>query len=166
MIRRLLIVLLASLSIPAFGQGATEASVERLFAAMNVERSIGASYAMMDNMMKQGMAQALPADPTPQQRQAAEAARASFSAVMREEVSWEKMKPDLVKTYSETFTEAEVLGIVAFYESPAGQAFVAKMPLLMQKSMLATQERMRLLIPRMKAAVEKAALDAKAPEAR
>ena len=166
MIQRLLLVLLASLALPAFGQGATAASVERLFAAMNVERSIGATYAMMDNMMKQSMAQALPANPTPEQRRAAEAARASFNAVMREEVSWEKMKPDLVRTYSETFTEAEVLGIVAFYESPAGQAFVNKMPQLMQKSMALSQERMKVLIPRMKAAVEKAALEAKAPEAR
>jgi hypothetical protein len=164
MIQRLFLVLLASLALPVFAQGATEASVERLFAAMNVERSIGATYAMMDNMMKQSMAQALPANPTPQQAKAAEAARAGFSAVMRDELSWEKMKPDLVKTYSETFTEAEVLGIVAFYESPAGQAFVNKMPLLMQKSMASTQERMRLLIPRMKAAVEKAALEAKAQE--
>jgi hypothetical protein len=166
MIQRVLAILFLLFPIAAFAQGATEASVERLFAAMNVERSITGIYTMMDGMMKQSMAQALPANPTPQQRQVVEASRQGFIAVMREELSWERMKPDLVRAYSETFSEAEVLGIVAFYETPAGQALVNKTPQLTQKSMALAQERMKELIPRMKAAAEKAALDARAAEGR
>ena len=162
MFQRFLAVVLVAFAAPVFAQGATEASVERLFSAMHVQQSIDQSYAMMDKMMKQGMAQALPANPTAEQRKSIEAASDSFAAVMKDELSWAKLRPGMVRVYSETFTEAEVLGIVAFYESPAGQAFVAKMPALMQKSMEVTQASMKDLVPRMKAAVEKAALDAKA----
>ena len=160
MVQRLILVLLASLSFPVLAQGATEASVERLFAAMNVERSVSSMYPMMQNAMKQSMAQALPANATPQQKRAVEASQESFNAVMRDELNWERMKPDMVKAYVETYSEAEVLGMVAFFESPAGRAYTEKTPQLMQKSMALTQERMKNLIPRMRAAAEKAALEA------
>ena len=167
MFQKSLMVLLFSLFAPAaFGQGATDASVDRLFVAMQVQRSLDSIYPMMQSMMKQGMSQALPAEATPAQREAAGASAKAFEDVMREELSWQRLKPDMIRTYADTFTEAEVLGAIAFYESPAGQAFVEKTPQLMQKSMAMSQQRMNALIPRMKAAVEKAALDARAAAAR
>jgi hypothetical protein len=50
--------------------------------------------------------------------------------------------------------------------TPAGQAYVAKMPTLTRKSMEMMQERMQALRPRMMEAVEKAVRDAKATEPR
>ena len=166
MIPRFLFVLLASVALPAFAQGATEASIDRLFTAMNVERSMSSMYPMMQNMMKQNMAQALPPNATAQQKHAIDAVQETFNDVMRDELSWARMKPDMVKAYAETYTEAEVLGMVAFFESPAGQAYTQKTPILMQKSMALTQERMKSLVPRMREAAQKAALDAKAAEGR
>lgn len=167
MFQRLLVVLLlCACPFAASAQGATDASVERLFNAMQVQRNVDSLYPMMDGMMKQSMAQAMPGEPTAAQRKAMEASTRAFAEVMREELSWQKMKPDMVRAYADTFTEAEVLGAIAFYESPAGQAFVEKTPQLMQKSMALSQKRMQSLIPRMKAAVEKAAQEARAAEAR
>jgi hypothetical protein len=166
MIQRILAVFLLPLALPVLAQGATEASIDRLFTAMHVQSSVDGMYGMVEKMMKQGMSQAFPGEPTAAQRKAMDSTAASFAAVMREELSWERMRPQLLRIYSETFTEAEVLGIVAFYESPAGQAFVAKMPALLQKSMEMNQERMKELMPRMRAAVEKAAREARQAEAR
>ncbi len=64
---------------------------------------------------------------------------------MEEALGWQTMKNDLLSLYVETFTEAELQGLVAFYETPAGQAFTAKMPLLMQKSMELTQRQLPAL---------------------
>ncbi|MEO6569431.1 MAG: DUF2059 domain-containing protein [Opitutaceae bacterium] len=40
----------------------------------------------------------------------------------------EKIRPQMVKFYSETFTVEEIDGLLAFYESPAGRASVEKLP--------------------------------------
>jgi len=57
------------------------------------------------------------------------------------------MKPVYIKLYDETLTEEEVNGAVAFYKTPAGQALLNKMPLLMQKSMVVMQEMLGEMIP-------------------
>lgn len=163
MIRRLLFAVALTLAAPAtFAQGATEATVDRLFTAMRLEAALQSSYAMVDQMMKQTMAQAAPEGTSPQQREAMEATALKFAKMMREEMGWATLRPQMVKMYSETFSEAEVLGIVAFYESPAGQAFVLKMPMLMQKSMAMSQERMRAIMPRFREELEKTMAEGRA----
>lgn len=42
--------------------------------------------------------------------------------------------------YQKHLTEADLLGIIAFYETPAGKKFAEKTPLITQESMLAGQE--------------------------
>jgi Uncharacterized protein conserved in bacteria (DUF2059) len=49
-----------------------------------------------------------------------------------ENFKWDEVKPKLAKLYADTFTEAELREIDAFYETPAGQKAVAKLPTLMQ----------------------------------
>jgi hypothetical protein len=49
-----------------------------------------------------------------------------------ENFKWDEVKPKLAKLYADTFTEAELKEIDAFYETPAGQKAVAKLPTLMQ----------------------------------
>ena len=39
-------------------------------------------------------------------------------------------------------------GLIAFYKTPAGQAFLDKQPLLMQKTMEMTQKRMMEMTPK------------------
>lgn len=66
--------------------------------------------------------------------------------------------------YQETFEQEEIDGLDAFYGSPAGQAFVAKMPVVMQKSMSLLQEQMQILVPRMAQVIEQAMKEAKIPK--
>jgi uncharacterized protein len=46
------------------------------------------------------------------------------------------------------FTLEEVRGLIAFYKTPAGQGFLDKQPLLMQKTMAMAQRRMMDLTPK------------------
>ncbi len=44
-----------------------------------------------------------------------------------------KATPTLAKVYSDTYTEAELDGILAFYKSPIGRSFLQKMPEVTQR---------------------------------
>lgn len=46
----------------------------------------------------------------------------------------------ILPIYQKHLTEADLLGIIAFYESPVGKKFAEKTPLVTQESMLAGQE--------------------------
>jgi hypothetical protein len=52
-----------------------------------------------------------------------------------------------VKAYSETFSEEEINGILAFYESPAGRAMQAKMPMFTSTVMVLAQTQAKELMP-------------------
>jgi hypothetical protein len=63
--------------------------------------------------------------------------------ILEEELSWEKMKDDYVDIYVRTYTEDEIRAIADFYKTPAGQAFIEKMPKLMQEAMALSQRSMQ-----------------------
>lgn len=69
--------------------------------------------------------------------------------MIRERLSWDKLKPKFIDLYAETFTEEEVEGMVAFYRSPAGKAAIEKMPKLVGQSMAITNELMKDILPEM-----------------
>lgn len=58
-------------------------------------------------------------------------------------------------------TKVEIDGLIAFYASPAGQAFINKMPVVLQKSMAISQSLMQSLMPKMSAAMKEAMTEAK-----
>jgi hypothetical protein len=46
----------------------------------------------------------------------------------------------ILPIYQKHLTEADLLGVIAFYETPAGKKFAEKTPLITQESMVAGQE--------------------------
>ncbi|HNX71111.1 MAG: DUF2059 domain-containing protein [Rivihabitans pingtungensis] len=79
--------------------------------------------------------------------------QAKLVTVMMDESGWSKMEPEYVRLYQDTFNQTEIDGMLAFYRSEAGQAVVAKTPILTRKSMeLVMAEQMRLL-PRVEALI-------------
>lgn len=49
-------------------------------------------------------------------------------ALVLQAAGWKAIEPEMVGLYTSTYTEAEIDGILSFYKSPIGQAFVAKTP--------------------------------------
>jgi hypothetical protein len=72
-------------------------------------------------------------------------------ALVAETTSWKNMKPVFIRAYADTFTEAELDGIIAFYATPAGRAMVAKQPALNTKIMGSVQAQMQDLMPKIEA---------------
>jgi hypothetical protein len=69
--------------------------------------------------------------------------------LVAEKMSWDSLKPDFIKLYEDTYTEDEISGILLFYESPPGQAMLAKSPALMTNTMALMQKRMAQIKPEM-----------------
>ena len=61
--------------------------------------------------------------------------------MIRDELSYAKMKDIYLQVYRETFTQDEINSIIAFYSSPAGKAMVEKIPITMQKAGALVQAR-------------------------
>lgn len=62
---------------------------------------------------------------------------APFEHIMNEflnkHMSYEQLKPELIKIYSDAFTEPEILELVTFYRTPVGEKTIKLMPELMSQ---------------------------------
>jgi hypothetical protein len=72
--------------------------------------------------------------PGPEQRSATADLQAKMLDAMKEFMSWDKLKPGMVEAYRNAYSEDELDGMVAFFKSPIGQAYLAKSPLVATKS--------------------------------
>jgi uncharacterized protein len=63
-----------------------------------------------------------------------------ISPILAQQLNWETLKPQYVKVYADTYTEEELDAILAFYKSPAGQAWFAKSSEVGEKARKITQQ--------------------------
>ena len=122
-----------------------------------------AVFANLDQTMHQSMVAATQGQTlSAEQQRVFDTTSSKFSQIIREEMSWAKMQPLYVQIYRESFTEEEIAGLLAFYTSPAGVAYIEKIPVVLQKSMVIMQARMAPMREKMKIAVQQAVEEAKA----
>ncbi|MBI5277333.1 MAG: DUF2059 domain-containing protein [Burkholderiales bacterium] len=139
----------------------TAESVERLLVLSKSESVMDSMYAAAEAAMRQAMQQAVGNKRlTAEQERAIQTVPARYMSVLRAELNWATLKPDMIQMYQDVFTQEEIDGMIAFIGTPAGQAMMGKMPALMQRSMVLGQTRMRALMPRMLRVIEEALNDA------
>lgn len=144
---------------------ASPQSVETVLELTKVESMITQMHGNLEPLMRQSLQQAVGNRPiSPQEQRALEALPAKFAALMREEMSWAKLKPAYVQLYAESFDQDEIDGLIAFYRTPTGQALIAKMPVVMQKSMALVQSQLQGFFPRMQQAIEETMAEARKPQ--
>jgi hypothetical protein len=161
------ITLLVSLVFASLAQcePASQESADRVLVDAKVEKLLDTMLVNVDQVMRRSMDAAMQGQQlSPEQRQAVDARAAKFAQVMREEMTWDKLRPLYVQIYQESFTQEEIDGLIAFYESPAGVAYIEKMPVVMQKSMSIMQSRMAPMMEKMKAAMKEAIAETKAAQ--
>ncbi|WP_327438534.1 DUF2059 domain-containing protein [Pseudomonas donghuensis] len=73
--------------------------------------------------------------------------QAKANAALDQAIGWNKLKPDMVKLYTSTFTESELKDLVAFYQSPLGKKVLEKMPQVTQQSAQLTQQKLESAVP-------------------
>jgi len=143
------ILVLALAVAPATGvaeEPATRESVERLLVLTNADAVIDSMYGQMGQLMH-GMAQQMEIQPS--ERDLFDRHTARIVAVMREEMSWERLKGPMTDLYLKHFSEKELADMIAFYESETGRSMVEKMPAVMADSMAVSQSMVREFLPRL-----------------
>jgi uncharacterized protein len=143
--------LVLSVGVANAQEASKRAMAEELLNLMNMQENIEKSFAMMKQMipaqmekMKQTTGQTnMPSNVASQTDK--------MMDMLAAELSWNKMKDNYIILYAETFTEDEMKGIIAFYKSPAGQAFTKKQPELMKRSVELSQKLMMQIMPKIQA---------------
>jgi hypothetical protein len=136
-------------------------SLERLYKLTRAEAMVDAVYDNMKGMMAQMRQQMDPGNKLPpERRRIMEKAADDAMNMVRADFTSQKLQLQFVNVYGETFTQEEVDGLIAFYASPVGQSFVAKLPQVTQKSMAYTQAQMQSLMPRLMKLMQDAAAEA------
>ena len=135
--------------------------VEELFTVMRMEKTMKDSMEQGMKMipkMTAGMAAQSLSKLPPEEAAKATAMQQKMQektmALVQEEMSWKKMKGPMAQVYAESLTPEEVKGITAFYKSPAGQAFLDKQPVIMQKTVAMTQKLMMDMMPKLQALIQ------------
>lgn len=141
----------------AFAAGPSTESVEQLLAVTKSEQVLGAARASMDNNLQSLISKAIQGRQlNPKGKKAIDDFVKEYNATVSNELSWSKLKPNYVKVYAETFTQDEINGMLAFYKTPAGQAMIQKMPVVMQKTMVMTQQQVQPMMQKIQTSLNKA----------
>ena len=153
--RKLLTALLLSFSpLLALAAPASEASIIAFLKVTKAELIVDSVFASMEPAMRQSIEQASAGKPlNDQQKKVLELAPKRLSAMLRAELSWEKMLPLYIAIYRENFDQNEIDALIAFYSSPIGQSFVSKMPIITQRAMVSMQTFMQNVTPKIEAAM-------------
>ena len=151
----ILLSLLLTLTTSAQAAPPSDQSIEQLFFVTRTQEMMDGMSARMRGAIKR-ITVSIPdtAPVSEERRKVLDAMEARTIEVIGSELSWEAMKPMFVRIYRETLTQEDVDGLIAFYQSPAGTAFIEKMPLITQKTMQLMQERTAPLIGKLNAATE------------
>ncbi len=120
-----------------------EAKIDRMLTLTNASSMIDQMFAQI-RKMTEGM---MPPGATPEQAAEAKQVQQKVQDVVHSRLSWDRMRPQFIKIYSETFTDEELDGLLAFYDSPTGRAMIKKTPELMAKSMAIGQAQMVDILP-------------------
>ena len=131
-------------SLLASGQALTkEAKIERLLALTQADTIMDQVFSQMKSMTTSFM----PTGTTTEQRAKAQQTQEKILDLLKSRISWDKMRAQYVSLYSETFSDEEIDGMLAFYQSPAGRAMLDKTPVLMAKTMALVQSQMTDIMP-------------------
>jgi hypothetical protein len=154
----LLAVLTFSLSTPAAPP--SDQSINQLLQLTKVDKHMDSVFTQMEGAMKASLQQATKGKPLSAEEQAVlDRQQAKMAGIMKEELSWDKMKDLYVQAYRETFSQEEIDGLIAFYQTPVGQSLVSKQPELMKRTMTILQQRMAPMTQRIQKMSEETALE-------
>jgi hypothetical protein len=149
------VVLAAGATATAGDSKPSDESLRRLLAATEAHKLLDAVTAQMEGTMKGFMRQAFEGkDLSPEQQRSVDGIQTKMGAAVREQMTWEALEPMYLRIYRDSFTQEEVDGMIAFYESPAGRAVVRKLPLVMQNTMAEMQKLMRPVMEKLMKAAE------------
>jgi hypothetical protein len=118
----------------------SDASIDQLLTLTNVRQLLDQMKTQVDSMMSAGMQAAQQGQTlTPERQAIVDRMKTKMNAVITETLNWEYLEPIYIRTYRASLTQDELDGMIAFYASAPGQAYIHKMPVIMQNVMAEMQ---------------------------
>jgi hypothetical protein len=133
-----------------------EAKIERILELTQSESTVSKSFDQVVGMMTNQMKTMMP-NQTPEQLARMQALQTKLMDLMKSRLSWAKIHPEYVRIYNKIYSDEEIDGMLAFYESPAGRGFIEKTPMLTQEILKVTQAQMGDLMPEIQRIVKESA---------
>lgn len=127
---------------------ASKKSVEELMELTEVSKMMDAMQGQIGNMFN-GMSKQM--NISEKEKPAFDKYMKKIGDLLAKDMNWEAIKEPMIEIYSKHFTEEEVQGLINFYQSNLGKSMTKKMPLIMQDSMLISQELMKEFMPKIQA---------------
>jgi len=115
--------------------------IEELLGLMNIDKMTEQTLAQLPQQVRSMAGNTDPA--------VTQAFLDKMMPIVKDRMSFAKLKPEYVRIYSEVLTEGEVAASLRFYKSPEGQSLLKKMPVLMNRSMEVGQKAFADLMPEM-----------------
>ncbi|WP_295462124.1 DUF2059 domain-containing protein [uncultured Pseudomonas sp.] len=139
------VIMLASASSFALADAKSHAAdAERFLKLANADKLTTPVYAQVQQLFAQHFAQAK----APGKKAVLESYTARANQALDSTIGWDKIKPDMVKLYTDTFTEDELEGLIKFYQSDLGKKMLATLPRLSAQSAELTQAKLEQAVPK------------------
>ncbi|MBL4910496.1 MAG: DUF2059 domain-containing protein [Alteromonadaceae bacterium] len=129
-------------------QKASKESVEKLMKLTEVSKLMDSMQGQIRNMFK-GLSKQMKL--TEKEKPEFNRYMNKISVLFENDMNWDKFKEPMINIYVKHFTEDEIQGLIKFYQSDLGKSMTKKMPLIMQDSMIMSQELMKNLMPKVQA---------------
>jgi uncharacterized protein len=115
---------------------ASDASIREMLEVTNARQMLDSMKGQMTTMMNTAMQNATRGQTVTPARQAIlDRTAAKMSAVVADMLNWDELLPMYLRTFRAAFTQDEIDGVIKFYKSPAGKAYIKKLPVVMQNVM-------------------------------
>lgn len=122
-----------------------KAQAERFLQLVNADRLAVPVYAQVQQMFAERFEQTQ----APESKRALlERYQSKADTALDQAIGWDKVKPDLVALYTESFTEQELVQLNDFYESALGKKMLTKLPELNARSAQVTQAKLESAVPK------------------
>lgn len=137
----------------------SDESLTRLLDLMQSKQQIDGMIRQVDGVIQKNAEQALQGRTmSAHDQEVFNAMKSQMTAAVKDEFSWAALEPIFRGVYRQTFSQEEVDGMIAFYQTPTGRAVVTKLPQVMQTTSMLMQKKMAGLKPKL----DRIMLDAKA----
>jgi len=148
--KKLFAITFALITPVAMATQPSDDSVRELMEVTDARELMEGAMAQADQMMRASMEQTMQGkEISTEDRKVLDDMRAQMVTVLEEELGWAALEPMFIDVYQRSFSQSEVDAMLEFYNSDAGKAVVAKMPLVMQNTMGVMQQRMMSMAPRL-----------------
>src|ERR1019366_730538 len=104
-----------------------QAKIERILDLTNSQASVDKMLDQMTGMITSQMKAQMP-KATPEQLAQTQEMQSKMMELIKSRLSGAKMRDEYIRIYGELYSDEEISGMLAFYESPAGRGFLQKTP--------------------------------------